>query len=165
MIRKLDPEKDRGCFIEGWLWESSAPRWFKDADRVFGPATFEDFLESSREPNRATFAIFDDRLAGLIIFTLRGSSVEVDLMARPKVPRGTIFTGASVLRDRIFNDLPIQGLYVWLPRKNYPTIRLCSMLGFRETGMTMIRGTYRARVIEWVHLSIPREVKAAQLAA
>jgi len=151
--------------VDAWRWEARAPRWFRDADKVFGPQTFEDFLESSKEFERATFGIFDEHLAGLIIFTLKGSSVEVDLMARPKTSRETILIGASILREQIFADLDIQELYVWLPRKNYPTRKLCGILGFRETGLTLIRGTYREKVIEWLHLNLTREAIAMRLAA
>jgi hypothetical protein len=157
-LRRLDPEQDRKDFVEAWIWESSAPSWFKSAGRVFGPPTFEDFIQGSKEENRATFGIFEKELIGLIILTLRNKeSIEVDLTTKPRCSPAAILEAAIALRDRIFEDLQTEELYVWIPRKNFPTRRLCSILGFRETGLTLIRGTYRNRVIEWLHLSITRE--------
>lgn len=163
MIRRLNPKTDKHHFVESWLWESQAALWFKTADKVFGPPTFEDFLKASAEDDRATFGIFEHELIGLIILTLRAKGLfEVDLMAKPRCSPVTILEGAISLRDAIFEDLGAQALYVWLSKKNFPTKRLCAILGFYETGLTLIRGTYRNRVIEWVNLSLSREVWESQ---
>jgi hypothetical protein len=165
MLRRLDPEKDRECFVEAWLWETSGPRWYKQSGKVFGPSTLEDFIEASKEETRLTFGIFDNELIGMIELTLCGNSLEADLMAKPRCNPDAILSHAMALRDRIFDDLGIAEIYVWLSKKNIPTRRLCAIMGFRETGLTLIRGIYHERVIEWVHMSIPREAVAMLKAA
>lgn len=154
MIRRLDPVKDRECFIEAWLWNVSAPSWFKQSSDVFGPPTFENFIEASEEDDRATFGIFGEELDGMLILTLRGASMEADLAARPHAKFGTILDGAAWLRDAIFRDFQVREIYVWIPKKNYPTRRLCAILGFQDTGLRIIKGVYRDRVIEWRRLSV-----------
>ncbi len=165
MIRRLDPQKDRDCFVEAWLWETSAPRWYKQSGKVFGPPTLEDFINASKEETRLTFGIFDGELIGMIELTLRGNSIEADLMAKPRCDAAAVLVNAEALRDKVFEDLEVNDIYVWLPKKNLPTRRLCAIMGFRETGLTILRGTYHERVIEWIHLSIPREAIAVAKAA
>lgn len=163
MIRRIDTDEDRGCFVDAWAWEVLAPRWFRDADKVFGPPTLEDFIQSSGEDNRATFGIFENDLIGIIILTLRGNGIiEADLMAKPGCSPFAILEGAIGLRDRIFEDLGAREIMCWLAKKNIPTRRLCCILGFRETGITLIRGTHRDRVIEWINLSVSREAWEAK---
>lgn len=156
MILRLDPIKDRDCFVDAWDWEVFAPTWFKQSNDVFGPPTLENFIEASKEEDRATFGVFDSRLDAMITLTLRGASVEADLLSRPNAPRETIINGTAELRDAIFRDLRVQEIYVWLPRKNYPTKRLCATLGFQDTGLRILKGTYRDRMIEWQRLAIYR---------
>ncbi len=158
-MRRLDPDKDRDLFIQAWLWESFAPKWFKEADKVFGPPTFEDFIKGSKEDNRATFGVFDNELIGLIILTLKGSGIEVDFMAKPRCDVGKLLIGAMSLRDKVFDDLGVKELYVWTPKKNVPMRRFCATLGFHDTGLRILKGTYRERVIEWQRLSLLRPVE------
>jgi hypothetical protein len=156
-IRRLNPDTDRGLLVDAYAWEAFAPRWFKDADKVFGPPTLVDFIKGTEQDDRATFGIFDDEIAGLIILTLRDSAVEADLMARPGVSLEIIAAGASSLRDAVFSDLPVTAIYCWLARKNYPTRKLCAIIGFCDSGLRLLKGVYRGRVIEWYRLEITRE--------
>lgn len=165
-ITRLDPDSDRGCFVEGWLWETEAPGWFKAADKVFGPATFEDWLEASREDIRATFGVFDPDLIGMFILTLRGKGLyEVDFLAKPRCLPGALVEAGIYFRDAVFEGLGAEEAYCWTPRKNIPTRRLCAIIGFQDSGLRLIRGQYRNRAIEWHRLSILRPVVRATKAA
>lgn len=161
-IHRLNPDTDRELYAQAYEWEVAAPQWFRDADTVFGPPTLADFLTSMAQENRATFGIFDGELAGLIMFTLRGNAVEVDLMARPHVARETIIAGTSALRDATFADLPISTIFCWVAQRNIPTRRLCGIIGFRDSGLRILKGVYRDRVIEWHQLIITRELWAME---
>jgi len=166
MIRRLDPIQDRNHFVDAHLWVVNSPRWFKESDRVFGPPTFEDFIESAKEESRATFGVFDGELIALVMFILRAKGrMEVDFMARPRCNAGTVVTHCLALRDRAFEDLGTQELFVWVAKKNLPTRRLCGTLGFREDGLRLIKGMYRGRVIEWRRMNMTRDIVAALKAA
>ena len=159
MIRRIEPDADRDCFIEAHLWTVSSPTWFKQAERVFGPQTLNDFIAGSKEENRVTFGLFEGELIGVIIFTLRFRGVyEVDFLAKPRCDAEAIVRNCLALRDRLFNDLGAIELFCWLAQKNFPTRRLLCILGFSDSGLRLLRGTYRDRVIEWQRLSLPRKV-------
>lgn len=163
-LRKLDPIEDRGGFVDAYLWELDAPQWFKAADKVFGPPTLEDFIEASKEENRATFGVFDDHLIGLFILTLRGKGLlEVDFMAKPRCDPDRILMAGLQFRDQVFGDLQAREVYLWTQKKNFPTRRLCARIGFQDSGMRLIKGTYRNRVIEWLHLSLTRDAWEAEM--
>lgn len=166
MIRRLNPGEDRRCFVDAWLWETEVAPWYQAASRVFGPATLDDWLEASREETRATFGIFDPDLIGMFIFTLRGKGLyEVDFIAKPRCSVGALVDAALGLRDALFKDLEAEEIYCWVPRKNVPTRRLCATIGLRDTGLRLLRGSYRGRVLEWVRLSIIRPAVAVAQAA
>lgn len=155
MIRRLDPNNDRECFVEAWIWETNAPQWYKTSDRIFGPATFEDWIEASKEETRATFGVFEPELIGLIILTLKGKGVfEVDLLAKPKCDGVQLALNGMALAEMVFQELGAKEIFCWVNKKNYPTKRLCATIGFRDSGLRLIKGQYRDRVIIWERLSL-----------
>lgn len=165
-LRRLDPETDRDCFVDAWLWDIEAPLWYKAAGRMFGPDTFEDWIEASAEDTRATFGILDPELIGMFILTLRGKGLyEVDFLAKPRCSVRALVEAGLYFRDAVFGDLGAEEVYCWTPRKNIPTRKLCGIIGFHDTGLRLIRGQYRNRAIEWVRLSILRPVIKATKAA
>lgn len=165
-IRRLDPDEDRDCFVRGWLWETEAAAWYKAADRVFGPPTFEDWLKASQEETRATFGVFEPELIAMFILTLKGKGLyEVDFLAKPKCAVGAIVEAGTYFRDAVFNDLGAQEVFCWTVKKNYSTRKLCGIIGFRDTGLRLLKGSYRGRVLEWHRLSITRPVIEAAQAA
>ena len=166
MIRRIDPDEDRGCFVDAWIWETEAAPWYKAASRVFGPPTLENWIEASREDTRATFGVFDPDLISIIILTLRAKGrLEVDILAKPRCSAWAVAEAAISLRDAVFADLGASEIYCWVAKKNVPTRRLCATIGFHDTGLRLLRGQYRGRVVEWHRLVIIREQVVQAIAA
>ncbi len=154
MIRRLTAT-DKELLTEVYLWDKSYPKWFREMDNVWGPHTVKDFIGQADHPDNMFIGIFDDtKLIGLASHIFCPRDVDQELL----------LWNLMDLRDQLFRDLNIESIYCWVARKHYALRKLCSILGFRETGHTLIKGSYHGRVIEWVNLSIPREIAIAKAA-
>jgi len=161
MIRRLDSEKDKECLIEAYSWDKSHPSWYRDMDEVWGPHTVEDFIELAKDSFNMFIGVFDDqRMIGLTLFAWNNGKLEAHIYCPRDVNQKLLIPNLLNLRNQLFADLKITEIYVWVAKKNIPTRKLCAIMGFHDTGLRIIKGTYHSRVIEWVNLSVPREVVA-----
>lgn len=153
-LRNLDPIKDAALLEEAWSWNENAPRWYQRTQEVF---------EVSHE--RIAIGIFDGELVGVIFLTPRGQAAEVDLMAKRGTDVLLLGEAAAHVAHSLFNQINLNEIFCWLPKKNKAVSKVCILGGMRDDGIRMLKGSYGQRVIEWVRWSVRRESLLAEKAA
>jgi hypothetical protein len=151
-IRALQPEEE-SLFREAYEWTRDAPKWLKALDSIFGWKTFEDYYKQAREENQVSFGVFENELVALVALVERAKGLfEAELSAR----RGTdIRLIAQAVRE-VGNALVSSGqveCFIWVAKRNRPVLRMCEVVGFKRTGISLFKGSYKERVIEWLKLS------------
>ena len=168
-IRRLNPETDKALFVEAWLWDHvDVPRWYREMDRVFRPEAFEDFLKLAHGEDQADIGVFEnDKLVGLITLSMRAKGMfEAHLSAKRGASVEVLADAGIQVKEQLFRDMGMIEGCLWVARKNYHVRKLCSIIGFRDSGLRIFKGSHRGRVIDWLRLSVTRsEWEAEQVLA
>jgi hypothetical protein len=162
IIRRLNPT-ERDLFAEAWSWRLNAPRWYQDSDKVFGPESFEEFMELAHGEDQADLGVFNPELVGLITLTMRAKNVyEAHLSAKRGTSVDLLSDAAFQVRNLLFEQGMEEG-YVWVASKNHAVKRICANAGFYANFVTMLKGLSHGRPIEWHQLVTTRAQWEAQL--
>ena len=158
MIRRLDPIQDVGLYRQCWRWQSTYPRWLKDALNVYAVTTFAEFMELARGA-RADIGVFAaERL--LAVFSLQWKAVgvyEVHFSARRGTNIVQLIEPCLSIQYTVFNELPGRFLFAFTPRHNRAAIVLATAIGLQADGVQRLAGASRGRVITWQRLSMSKE--------
>lgn len=155
-LRALKPE-DKGLLREAFEWARNSPQWFRDMDAVYPFKDFDEYYEAACGPLQIDYAVFDNDLIG--IFTIAQVSTgifNVHVEAKRGASLRVLTEAACVIRDKLF-EAGVVELFGWVARVNRGVMRLGLMCGFKPDGVTMFKGQYKGRVIEWKRLSCSRQ--------
>lgn len=151
MIRRLDPIKDRGCFVEAYSWDKDYPRWYQDLEKI-AHLPLDKFIDQA--PERADFGLFVPDLVGMISILRRAPQVfEGHVWAKRRTPIEPLGSFGAQLRESLQGDLDMKFGYVWIAQKNLPIKKLCAMIGLRPDGAIEIDGESHGRPIVWERYS------------
>jgi hypothetical protein len=168
MIRRLDPTKDRGLYVDAFLFDLDAPRWYRESDKIWRPETFERYMELAHGDDQIDIGVFENGLIGLVTITRRAQGIyEGHLSAKRNVPRETLSSAVYQIRHQLF-EIGMQEAFVWVASKNRGVIKICEESGFYDNFVTMLKGSYHGRVIEWRQMVTTRaqwESEQVRLAA
>jgi hypothetical protein len=155
-IRRLNPVTDRLLYDTAFDWLDQSPDWRKDMEAVFAAATYDRYIAAIYDAGRVDVGVFVDRqLTAIVIFTIRSKfTYEVHLEADPKANAVEVTKAGCLIRDQIFNIHNARLVYAWVPSFNRPVKRILEAIGFRADHVTMLHGTCRGKLIEWVQFSM-----------
>lgn len=163
-IRRLDTN-DRELLSAAYDWDLDAPLWYRQADAVFGEQEKEDFLALLTDSTVALIGIFTPELIGVIVMKLiTREHLEAHLLARRGADSLAIVLAGCQIRDDMFAQ-GAKEVFVWVASRNRHVRRICEQIGFRATGLEMLKGSYRNKVIVWQYLSVTPWANEARNAA
>lgn len=155
-LRRLNAEKDLDLFHQSWGWLEESPDWRKETEAVFGAVDQDSYFAALSNPERIDIGVFDGAFIALVTLTLRAPSIyEVHLEAGPAASSQSIIFAGWQIRERMF-DYGMQRAYTWTPHWNRPVLAINKAIGFQPDNVSMLRGTCRGRLIEWVRFSLRR---------
>lgn len=151
-LRRLDPATDSALFAETYRWLMEGPEWRRETEEVFGTLNEAEFLRGPFAPGRCDIGIWDDtKFIANVVLTLRAQNVyEVHFDARRGANSKVVIAAGLDIRNRMFGVYGAQYAYTWTPHWNRGVLQINKALEFLPDNVTMLRGTCRGRVIEWV---------------
>jgi|SRR5688572_298392 len=155
-IRRLDPEEDDHLLEEAFGWLMASPSWRKQTEVVFGTLDWDCYQIAAHDPGRVDIGIWtDDKFTAIVILTIRAKGVyEVHFEAAPGTSPEAIIAAGRLIRDQLFGRYHAAMVYTWTPKWNKGVLAIDKAIGFRPTNVTMLHGTCRGRLIEWVNLEL-----------
>lgn len=157
-IRRLDPNTDEQLFEQMYDWLVGGPVWLRQCEAAWGPTDHDNYLAATHGEHRVDIGIFvADTLQACVTLTCATPNIyEVHLGARQGTNLRLIVQAGWAIRDQLFGEYGAEEVFLWTPRWNRPVRNAIKAIGFTPTNVTMWRGTYRGRLIEWVGYSIAR---------
>lgn len=155
-IRRLDPVADGHLYDLSYSWLMSSPSWRQQTEAVFGTLDYTEYMNAVHDPGRCDVGIFvEGVLTAIITLTIRAKGVyEVHLEAAPHTPPEAIMEAGLAIKAQMFGVYGAQLAYTWTPSWNRAVLAIDKAIGFEDTGVRMLHGTCRGRLIEWVELSV-----------
>jgi len=155
-IRRLDPVKDEELLKEAYSWDRTRPQWYLDMDAVYGPDDFSSYIRAAKGEQRIDIGMFADELVTVFVLSERSPQrFEVHIMAKRGINNQMIAEAACQIQEQLFQR-GAKSISGWIASRNRPLLELARMVGFVKTRLTMMKGSYRGRVIEWVNVvSVP----------
>lgn len=149
IIRRLDPIADAELLDEAWHWGDTAPRWWRDCDKVFG-----GYPEREISDSRIHVGMFSDELRAVIhIDLVAKKTIEGHIAVKRGTPLDSLVSPLTTVLAQTFAQ-GIDSAFVWLPAINSAIFRLCLAAGFEHDGVVMFKGETHNKPIEWKRLSI-----------
>ncbi len=157
MIRRLNPVDDEALLHTAYLWDQDRPLWFRQMDAVYGPDDFNAYIEAAKGEKRIDVGVFDGELIAVFVLSERSPDrFEVHVMAKRSLNNRILVEAAYQIRWQLF-ERGAKSISGWVASRNRPLLNLASMVGFVKSHLTMMKGSYRGRVIQWVNLVSTRE--------
>lgn len=159
-LRRLSPDADRELLLLGLQWDTQdAPEWFRRAEAVWSGDTPEVYLARARRPEQADLLVEENGYsAGIITVEMIAPGVAELFFSAPRRSRPELLTqacwqvGSQLLRDGLAAKL-----VSWVCTLNRGALRLNRACGMQETGISLLKGSVRGRVLEWRRLELTRE--------
>ena len=157
-IRRLDPFFDVELLRLAHGWDKETPQWYREMDEIFD-STLDEYLARAREETQANIGLFEgDEMFALVYVNLVGSGVlDAHLAVKRKASPEKVLAGIVEIRDSLFRQLNTKIIYAWLARQNRPLVKMVLRCGFRLDGLTMLKGSIRGKIVEWVRVSCTRK--------
>lgn len=157
-IRRLNAESDYPLFEAMYGWLQDSPGWRRETEAIFGTMDHEEYIAATHNPERVDIGIFeDDELIADVILTLRAKhTYEVHLEAKRGANAGAILEAGREILATMFGRYGAKFAFMWTPSWNRAVIALNSAIGFHTDNVTMLHGTCRGRLVEWVRQSYGR---------
>lgn len=154
-IRRLDPTADHVLFEQSYQWLIDGPQWRRECEAVFGTLDRTKWLAQTYTQGRFDIGIFiDQHFAASVGLIVRGTSIyEVHFDAERGTPLEAVIDAGISIRDQMF-DYGMQWCYTWIPHWNRPVLAVNKAIGFHPDNVSMLHGTCRGRLIEWVRYSL-----------
>lgn len=154
-IRRLDPITDQLLFEQSYSWLMDGPEWRRESETVFGTLDHTEWLAQTHSPGRIDIGIFMDGVfTADTILTIRGHNIyEVHFDAKRGTPLEVVTEAGISIRDQMF-AYGMEWCYTWTPHWNRAVLAINKAIGFRPDNVSMLHGTCRGRLIEWVRYSL-----------
>lgn len=154
-LRRLDPTADLALFAETWQWLEESPPWRKETEAIFGTVDHDEYFAALRNPERIDIGVFDGPLTALVTLALRGRNIyEVHFEAKRGTRAESVIWAGWEIGEQMFSDYGMEMAYTWTPRWNRRVLAINKAIGFQPDNVTMLHGTCRGRLVEWVRYSI-----------
>lgn len=157
-IRRLDPTDDEPLFHIAFGWLEDSPSWRRETEAIFGTLDRVQYLANTHDTHRIDIGVFDGpEFVADVILTLRAKGVyEVHFEAAPHADPTMVIEAGCAIRDQMFGEYDMRTAYTWTPKWNRGVLRINKALGFKPTGVKMLRGTARKRLVDWVQFELRR---------
>lgn len=155
-IRRLDPTADQAFYRWSFAWLASSPAWRQHTEAVFGTLNQAEYLQTASNERRLDIGVMDGPLfvAKVALHLVAKHTYEVSLEADRNASPAAIINAGVLIRDQLFGEYGARCVFAWVPRWAKGVQRILLAIGFRNSHVTMLRGTCRGRVIEWLRFSI-----------
>lgn len=159
-LRRLDPATEAEALLMAFRWDTAdAPEWFRRAESVWSEETPENVLERARRSVQTDVAVEKNgQIAGIITLEMIAPGVIEMFFSAPRGSDSVLLraacwqVGSQLLRDGVAAKL-----VSWVCTLNRGAMRLNRDCGMQETGISLLKGTVRGRVLEWKRLELTRE--------
>jgi hypothetical protein len=149
-IHRIDPARDYELFEKCYRWLQRSPRWRRDTEAVFGTMDQEEYLAAAHRPGRVDIGVFDGNLiAKVALHLVARNTYEVSLEASRNVNLEAIIIAGCLIRDQLFGWYGAELAVMWVLTRHTGMHRIVHAIGFKPTGVTMLRRTPAGRVMEW----------------
>lgn len=156
-IRRLNPVDDESLLREAYLWDRAKPDWYQQMDAVYGPDNFNAYIAAAKGEQRIDIGVFAPELIGVFVLSERTpDNFEVHVMAKRGTDNQILINAAYQIRHQLFQQ-GAKSISGWVASRNKPLLQLAFMVGFVRTHLTMLKGAYRERVINWIQMVSTRE--------
>lgn len=156
-IRRLNPIDDEVLLREAYEWDKAKPNWFRQMDAVYGPDNFAAYIKAAQGEQRIDIGIFASELIGVFVLSERiPDNFEVHIMAKRGTDNQILANAAYQIRHQLFQQ-GAKSISGWMASQNKPLLKLAFMVGFVRTHLTMLKGSYHGRVVQWIQLVSTRE--------
>lgn len=154
-VRRLDPTTDHLLFEQAYQWLIDGPAWRRETEAVFNTLDRTEWLAGAHLPGRIDIGIFlVSELTADVVLTMRGSNIyEVHFDAQRGTPTDVVIEAGLSIRDQML-QYGMQWCYTWTPHWNRPVLSVIKAIGFQPDNVSMLHGTCRGRLIEWVRHSL-----------
>lgn len=154
-IRRLDSNIDEPLFRTMFTWLEQSPSWRRETEAVFGTLDLTEYLAATHWDRRIDVGVFvGSTLIACVTMTLTAKDTyEVHFEASRQADPAVVVAAGRVIRDQMF-AYGTQLAYTYTPRWNRTVLAINNALGFRPSGVIMLRGTCRGRLIEWLQYQV-----------
>lgn len=155
-IRRLDPATDTALFEQSFGWLAGSPSWRQYTESVFGTLDHTEYMAARLDERRIDIGIFADDvfIAKVALHLVAKSTYEVSLEAMRTADPAIIAQAGQLIRDQLFDVYGAQSVFAWVPRWAKSVQSILTAIGFENSGVIMLRGTCRGRLIEWLRFSL-----------
>ena len=155
-IRRLHPAYDRQLFEHSFSWLRNSPTGRRQTEDVFGTLDREEYLAAATDERRIDIGVFADKyfFAKVTLHLTARRTYEVSLEADRNAPVEGIVLAGQLIRAQLFGLYGAQLVFAWVPRWAKGVQAILTTIGFQPTGVTMLHGTSRGRLIEWVQFTL-----------
>lgn len=152
-IRRLDPVADEALFRQAFSWENeNLPRWYTEAHNVWGVDTWEEYLERTRRDTQIDTGVFteDGAFVGLVtVIRERPGIWEAHLSGATHGKPDYLAMGAMMTAHSLFQAGVATAFISWVMSRHHGAARVNEIAGMKRTGITLLKGQVRNRLIEW----------------
>lgn len=155
-IRRLDPVADQALYRWAFNWLAESPIWRQYTEEVFGTLDLAEYMAARLDERRIDIGVVDGPLfiAKVALHLTARHTYEVSLEAARTANPVAIVTAGQLIRDQLFGEYGAQSVFAWVPRWARGVQSILKAIGFHDNHVTMMRGTCRGKVIEWLSFSI-----------
>lgn len=158
-LRRLDPVADRDLLLTAFRWDTTdTPEWFRRAEAVWSEDTPEAYLARAARPEQADIAIEKNgQTAGIITLEMIAPGVIEMFFSAPRGSDSALLTAACwQVGSQLLRDGVAAKLVSWVCTLNRGALRLNRACGMQDTGVALLKGAVRGRVLEWKRLELTR---------
>lgn len=155
-IKRLNYTTDQALYRWAFSWLEDSPDWRRHTEAVFGTLDRSEYLQAARNDHRIDIGVVDGPLfiAKVALHLIAKHTYEVSLEAARGANTATIITAGMLIRDQLFGQYGARCVFAWVPRWAKGVQQVLLAIGFHDTYVSMLKGTCRNRVIEWLRFSI-----------
>lgn len=149
-LRRLDPGRDQLLVTEALGWIVDFPRWMQDADKAWGRATVDEYLDMMRNDAQVDFGVFEDgRMVAEICIALAGENLyNSHLMMKRGTNINTVMIAAASVIKGLFDKGMVQG-WSWALKRNHGLQNILLAVGMRPDGLEQYHGQSHSQPLLW----------------
>lgn len=147
-IRALSPKFDLPLYSKAWKWSKNKPDWFVESMATWN-MTKEEFFVKIRDESQVDFGVFNPTLTAVITSNeVAPGIIEAHIECAENTSLETATIGCRMVMDHCF-EKGLKLVIVWVQSFNRPILKMYESLGFQPTGLRLLRGSCKGRVVEW----------------
>ena len=150
-LRRLT-SADKEVYRKVLEWDASNPRWWREAEAVYGEDTLDVFLDNADDPTNYIDVLVGNNEAVVSFHRVQGKEWEIFLSAPRKSNAKLITEAGARLCDEILAMGVADTICAWINKKNRGVRECLQEVGFILTGVTALKSDGK-KIYTWQHLN------------